>query len=164
MKNFCYMPTFESPDRQQKETEEIDTSKSGERQRTILLVDDEKTNRRFLRLVLERYGFFCVEAESAEVAAHWLEMNPVDLIIVDIYEGKFEFKNGWRIPTPTGLEFLEKLMSLSTKNIPKTMVLSGALSSNLSFGVRARKAGALITLEKPCSLSVLLAAIMEACP
>ena len=124
----------------------------------ILLVDDEETNRKFLHLTLERYGYKCAEVENSSAAIQWLKENEADLMITDIFQGWFRWENGWRIPIPTGLEYLEKLAA-SPLILPPTIILSGALHSHPAYGARALKAGAVAILDKPCSLSHLLATV-----
>ena len=124
-------------------------------------MDDEETNRNFLHLTLERYGYKCAEVENSPVAIQWLKENEADLMITDIFQGWVRWENGWRIPIPTGLEYLEKLAA-SPLILPPTIILSGALHSHPAYGARALKAGAVAILDKPCSLSHLLATVARA--
>ena len=119
-------------------------------------MDDEETNRKFLRLTLERYGYKCAEVENSPAAIQWLKENEADLLITDIFQGWVRWENGWCIPIPTGLEYLEQLAA-STLILPPTIILSAALHSHPAYGARALKAGAVAILDKPCSLSHLLA-------
>ena len=53
--------------------------------KTVLVVDDDPTQRRLIQAVLEREGFAVVHAESGETAITRLQSgSPVDVVLLDL--------------------------------------------------------------------------------
>jgi len=52
-------------------------------QKTVLVVDDDKSSRALLKDILEAEGVRVIEAEDGEEAWEFLSKGPVDLLIVD---------------------------------------------------------------------------------
>ncbi len=65
---------------------------------TILVVDDDPSVRSFLRTILQRQGYGCVEAANASEARLWLERNECDLMLCDI-----------QMPGESGLELVRRV-------------------------------------------------------
>lgn len=83
-----------------------------QRQRTLLLVDDEDNILSALRRLLRRDGYRVVTASSGEQGLQALAEHPVDVIVTD-----------QRMPGMTGVEFLRRAKELYPDTI--RMVLSG---------------------------------------
>ncbi len=73
--------------------------------KTILLVDDELMMLDLLSLYLTPVGYKCIKMTSARAAIHYLESNPVDLILLDImmpemdgWEACKEIRKYWSTP------------------------------------------------------------------
>jgi len=60
------------------------TMKSGEPKLSILLVEDNPTNRRFAQIVLEQAGHRVVTADTGPLALKILECNRLDLVLMDV--------------------------------------------------------------------------------
>ena len=83
-----------------------------EKQKTILLVEDEKYLREVAAFKLEKSGYRVLAAESANRALEILKTEKPDLIWSDIL-----------MPGMDGIEFAEKVKSQeATKDIPIVMV------------------------------------------
>ena len=55
-----------------------------DKEKKILIVDDESPIRRVLHQKLAKEGYQCEEADSAEQAMNWLADNTADVVILDI--------------------------------------------------------------------------------
>lgn len=84
----------------------------GNRQRTILLVDDEENILSSLRRLLRRDGYRILTAISAAEGLELLARNPVDVIVSD-----------QRMPAMTGVEFLRRVKTIHPHIV--RIVLSG---------------------------------------
>lgn len=84
----------------------------GNRQRTILLVDDEENILSSLRRLLRRDGYRILAATSAAEGLELLAKNPVDVIVSD-----------QRMPAMTGVEFLRRVKTIHPHIV--RIVLSG---------------------------------------
>ena len=79
---------------------------------TLLLVDDELTNRDALSRRLERSGYRVLVAESGPQALATLTEHSVDLVLLDVM-----------MPGMSGIETLQRLrMSRSLSELPVIMV------------------------------------------
>lgn len=109
---------------------------------TILVVDDEKTQRLLTRDHLEREGFTVAEAASGEDALSALEENQPGLILLDV-----------KMPGMDGLEVCRRVRANpDTKYIPIMMVTG---SENTADLVEGFSAGATDFLTKPIKWDLL---------
>jgi CheY-like chemotaxis protein len=117
--------------------------------RNILLVDDSRSARYALRLLLQKHGCEVDTAESAETALEKVKASLPDAIFMDHL-----------MPGMNGFEALDVLKADSrTAHIPVVMCTS---NDELPYQQQARKKGALGILPKPATpekLSAVLAAI-----
>ena len=106
-------------------------------ERRILIVDDEKMVRRFIRFLLEREGYAVSEAGNGRVALERLQDKEIDLVVTDL-----------RMPEMDGLTLLRK----SRERYPHVsfMVLTGY--GTVQSAVQAMKLGAVDFITKPCRL------------
>lgn len=105
--------------------------------KTVVIVDDSRTLRGWLRVVLEQDHRLEVvgEADSAVAAREVIRRTNPDVITLDI-----------EMPGMSGLEFLEKLMTL----FPKPVVMfSGATEANSEATITALSLGAVDCILKP---------------
>lgn len=118
--------------------------------RRILIVDDEETNQRLLKAILEAKGYETLQAyDGTEGIKLAMESQP-DLILMDI-----------QIPEIDGIEAFKILQSEpSTMNIPIIALTSYAMSGDrekfLSIGFRDY-------LAKPISINELLVLLDSYC-
>lgn len=103
----------------------------------VVIVDDSRTLRSWLRVVLEQDTRLEVvgEAESAAAAREVIKRTNPDVITLDI-----------EMPGMNGLAFLEKLMTLFPKPV---VMISGATKSNSEATITALSLGAVDCILKP---------------
>ena len=119
--------------------------------KTILYVEDNATNRRLVRDLLQRTTYTLVEAVDGEAGvAKAVEIRP-DLILMDI-----------QLPKISGLEAMRRIRAeAATANTPIIAITSFALSGD---DQKAKEAGATAYLAKPYSPRDLLALIRKLLP
>ena len=116
----------------------------------VLLVDDDTSARRALRLVLESQHLQCVEMSNGSEALEWLASHQADLIISDN-----------QMPVLTGLDFIDQIqLQQKSANKPPVILLSGYLNQQEKH--RARQAGVFAILDKPCNFSEFLSLVQLA--
>lgn len=118
-----------------------------ERQRTILVVDDEAAQRQMLGGFLHTRGFSVREAASAEEALAALQGQLPDMVLLDV-----------RLPGMSGLEALAEIRRIAA-DLPVLLITAFA---DLRQAVAAVKNGADDYLSKPIDLDELEVAIADA--
>lgn len=117
----------------------------GHIKKKVVIVDDSRTIRSWLRVVLEQDPRLEVvgEADCAETAREVIKRTTPDVLTLDI-----------EMPGMNGLAFLEKLMTL--RPMPVVMI-SGATASNSEATITALSLGAVDCILKPTTPSDLQA-------
>ncbi|PLX88602.1 MAG: hypothetical protein C0618_03950 [Desulfuromonas sp.] len=105
-----------------------------ERQKKIVVIDDEAGMRHMLELVLKKAGYRVETVASAEAALLRLKAAPVDIVLSDI-----------RMPGMDGLTFLDELRRLS---IDVTVIMMSAYGS-IDVAIECMKQGAYDYISKP---------------
>jgi len=100
----------------------------------ILVVDDEKSMREFLDIMLAKEGYHVASARDGEEACRVLEKDRFDLVITDI-----------RMKTVDGLGVLRKVKAVS----PSTVVVLISAFATAETAVEAMKEGAYDYIPKP---------------
>lgn len=100
----------------------------------ILVVDDERSLREFLTILLENEGFAVAEAENAEQALQQLEDHTFDVVICDL-----------KLPDGTGLEVLQQARE---RNDTTPFVIITAYTTP-QHALDALRSGAAEYLSKP---------------
>ncbi len=118
-----------------------------EQQRTILVVDDEPSQRELLGGFVESLGFRAEEAASAEEALEAIRGHMPDMVLLDV-----------RLPGMSGIEALPEIRNLA-EGLPVLLITAYA---DLRQAVAAMKGGADDYLAKPVDLDELKAAISDA--
>jgi len=118
-----------------------------EKQRTILVVDDEPSQRELLGGFVESLGFRRQEAASGEEALEAVRHGAADMVLLDV-----------RLPGISGIETLAEIRKLAD-NLPVLLITAYA---DLRQAVSAVKSGADDYLAKPVDLDELEAAISDA--
>ncbi|MBM7580146.1 response regulator transcription factor [Jeotgalibacillus terrae] len=121
-----------------------------DKERTILLVDDEETTLRGLTKSLEVWAdgrYMIRSAGSAEEAIQTAQQEKVHVIVTDIC-----------MPEMTGLELIEEIQRLGQK--PVSLILSG--HSEFEFAQTAIRLGVLNYLVKPVQKKKLIQSVEEA--
>jgi DNA-binding NtrC family response regulator len=107
---------------------------------SVLIVDDEKTLARSIKLFLLEQGWEADVAEDGEQALELLEKLHPDLVFLDV-----------RLPRTTGLELLRKIREFDRSISVVMMTAHGTIEG----AVEAMKLGALDYLKKPVDLDEL---------
>ena len=112
---------------------------------TILVIDDQKSIRALLRLVLEGAGHDVLEASNGRLGLELYQQRSADLIITDIL-----------MPEMNGLELMLEL----TRNFlnVKVIAMSGGLEGEGGL-TAAKLLGARQTFQKPLDMEKLLSAV-----
>lgn len=119
---------------------------TGDRAR-ILVVDDERSMREFLEIMLQSDGYTVQCAESGDAALKIFQPDPFDLVITDI-----------RMKPMGGLEVLKKVKALS----PSTVVIIISAYASTETAVAAMKEGAYDYLPKPFKVDEMRTVISNA--
>lgn len=112
------------------------------KQKTILVIEDEKYLREMITLKLKESDYKVLPAESADKALEILKTEKPDLIWTDLL-----------LPGMGGMEFIEKIKSdEATKNIPAIMVsVSGGpdtIEKAFAVGVKDYIVKSQLTLDR----------------
>jgi diguanylate cyclase (GGDEF)-like protein len=115
--------------------------------RRLLIVDDVRENREFLRRRFERHGFEAKEATCGIEALAMLERETFDLVLLDVM-----------MPDLSGLEVLARIRTTrSPGSLPVIMVTARSQSEDV---VEALKGGANDYITKPVDFSIALARVV----
>ena len=114
---------------------------------SILVVDDERSMRDFLKILLEKDGHHVTTAESAFLALDILKQQEVDVVVSDI-----------RMPGMTGIELLENIKEDSPE-LPVILITAFASPDD---AVLAMKNGAFDYITKPFNVDEIKSVIESA--
>jgi two-component system nitrogen regulation response regulator NtrX len=118
------------------------------RNEKVLVVDDEETIRKSLRMILEYEGYTFLEAADGEKALDVIEETVgLDLVLLDVM-----------LPGKSGLEVLEEMKKKPYS--PEVIMISG--HGTVQTAVEATKLGAFDFLEKPLHRERILLCIRNA--
>jgi len=124
-----------------------DTGAASERAARILVVDDERSMRELLAIVLGREGYEVVAAENGRQALDELERRPVDLLISDIH-----------MPDMTGLDVLRTAKGMNP-DLAGIMVTAFASTET---AIEALRMGAYDYIHKPFNVEELKIVVLGA--
>ena len=114
---------------------------------SILIVDDERSQREILTVILRKEGYLTVEVPGVDEALDALEGREFDLVLTDL-----------KLKDRSGLELLEHLVSEDPHQCVIMMTAHGTIDS----AVAAMKRGAFDYLEKPLERENLLLTLRRA--
>jgi two-component system, NtrC family, response regulator PilR len=114
---------------------------------SILIVDDERSMRDFLKILLEKEGHRVSTVESGEKALAFLGSQAVDVVVSDI-----------RMPGMSGIELLEA----AKRQLPELPVIMITAFASPDDAVLAMKNGAYDYITKPFNLDEIKAVIASA--
>ncbi|WP_222436105.1 sigma-54-dependent transcriptional regulator [Rubripirellula reticaptiva] len=115
--------------------------------RTLMIVDDEPSQRKLIGGFFAAFGFTIVEAESAEGMLDLLDQHSTDMILLDV-----------RLPKMSGIEALPKIR----ERLPTVPVVLITAYADVRQAVAAVKSGADDYLSKPIDLEELKIAVYDA--
>ncbi len=117
-----------------------------EKHHTVLIVDDEASQRKLLGGFLQSRGFRVTEAESGEAALESVRSSAPDMVLLDV-----------RLPGMSGIDVLSEIRQFA----PELPVLLITAYADLRQAVAAMKSGADDYLSKPIDLEELESAITD---
>jgi DNA-binding response OmpR family regulator len=115
----------------------------------ILLIDDDESFRKMLRMTLQRANYEVVEACNGKEALTLFDSQPTDLVITDLI-----------MPDKEGLETIGELRQ-SRPDLKIIAMSGGGRINAMDYLKIAQRIGANRTLAKPFSHAELLRAIEE---
>ncbi|PVE25154.1 hypothetical protein DC522_06325 [Microvirga sp. KLBC 81] len=130
------------------EPAEIELPKAS-RPLSILVADDNSTNRLVISKILERGGHTARCVSNGEEALNALEMEPFDLVIMDV-----------NMPVMTGIEAAE-LFRFTEPQGTRTPIIALTADVTPDVAARTREAGMDVCLTKPVQPAALLIAVEE---
>ena len=113
----------------------------------VLIVDDERGMRDFLKILLEKEGHKVITANRGQKALEILESKTIDLVVSDI-----------RMPELSGIELLE-IIKENTPELPVIMITAFASPDD---AVMAMKNGAFDYISKPFNVDEIINVIRSA--
>jgi DNA-binding response OmpR family regulator len=113
----------------------------------ILLIDDDSTLRRALRIALEKSGYEVVEAANGREGLAAFALQPADLVVTDII-----------MPEVEGVETIRGLRKASVA-VPIIAISGGGRGSAEDYLYYAKIFGANRVFEKPFDIDTLRAAV-----
>jgi two-component system response regulator HydG len=117
-----------------------------EKQKNILLVDDDKSILRILTRILQKQGYNIHTAETGREAEEKINSQSYDLALIDV-----------KLPDTDGLDLLQKLHAIRPYMIK--IILTGFAS--MDNGIKALNLGADAYLVKPVEPTELLKILRE---
>ena len=100
----------------------------------LLIVDDEKSMREFLAIVLRKEGYYVATAADGQAALQLIEQDIFDMVMTDM-----------KMPNLDGLMLLRSVKQIS----PRTIVLMITAYASTESAVEAMRAGAYDYVTKP---------------
>ena len=122
----------------------VDIINEAMKKTTVLVVDDQYTDREVLRDLLEQKGCKCVTVEDGQSAINVLQQGKPDLVLVDI-----------KMPNMDGFTVLEKIKDMH----PDVGVIMMTAYSKDEYLDKSMKMGALNCLYKPLNIERILETI-----
>ncbi len=114
----------------------------------VLIVDDNATNRRILKLQTERWGIFSRETASPTEALEWIRRgDPYDIVLLD-----------YQMPEMDGISLAREI-----RRLPRSDALTLILLSSIGQAVPVHRedSGFAAVLSKPLKLSQLHDSLVE---
>lgn len=116
----------------------------------IMVVDDDPGIRRALQLILSKAGYRVLQAGDGLEALRLWRAHGGDLVITDLH-----------MPEKNGIETILELLS-HTPGIPIIAMSGGGQTKRLDLLANATMLGAVLTIEKPFTLTEMLSLVKRA--
>lgn len=120
----------------------------------ILVADDNEINRKIIRIILQKLGYSCVEAENGEDALKMYRSGDYDYIFMDL-----------DMPEMDGLEATQAIREAEKNNSDRKSEII-AVTANVSQETRlkCRRVGMNGYLEKPITASIIKDQLLRSWP
>jgi two-component system response regulator HydG len=124
-----------------------ETTPAGRSEITVLVVDDEPSNRTSLEKIFEREGMRVLTADSAKTALELARKHRVEVVLTDLM-----------MPGTSGLELLRALKEVA----PDTEVVMMTAYGTVEVAVQAMREGAYDFVEKPLKRMTIVKSVRKA--
>ena len=120
---------------------ETTDTKMNNRQKMILIVEDDLTNQYVIKKMLEKYGYFCDVASSPGKALEYLETKKFDLVLMD-----------YNLPGMLGSDITLKIRSNDKSINFATPILALTASNKNEDSQNCLRSGMNGVVEKPVNM------------
>ncbi|HEX6276966.1 MAG TPA: sigma-54 dependent transcriptional regulator [Polyangiaceae bacterium] len=124
-----------------------DATQGGRAEITVLVVDDEPSNRTSLEKIFEREGMRVLSADSAKTALEVARRHRVEVVLTDLM-----------MPGTSGLELMRALKEVA----PDTEVVMMTAYGTVEVAVQAMREGAYDFVEKPLKRMTIVKSVRKA--
>jgi CheY-like chemotaxis protein len=119
----------------------------------ILVADDNEINRKVIRIILQKLGYSCVEAENGEDALRMYRSGDYDYIFMDL-----------DMPQMDGLEATQAIREAENSSERQTEIIAVTANVSPETRLKCRRVGMNGYLEKPITASIIKDQLMRSWP
>lgn len=119
----------------------------------ILVADDNEINRKIIRIILQKLGYTCVEAENGEDALKMYQSGDYDYIFMDL-----------DMPYMDGLETTQAIREAESDSERKTEIIAVTANVSPETRLKCRRVGMNGYLEKPITASIIKDQLLRSWP
>ncbi len=119
----------------------------------ILVADDNEINRKIIRIILQKLGYSCVEAENGEDALKMYQSGDYDYIFMDL-----------DMPQMDGLETTQAIREAENDGKRKTEIIAVTANVSPETRLKCRRVGMNGYLEKPITASIIKDQLLRSWP
>lgn len=119
----------------------------------ILVADDNEINRKIIRIILQKLGYSCVEAENGEDALKMYQSGDYDYIFMDL-----------DMPEMDGIETTQAIRESESDTGRKTEIIAVTANVSQETRLKCRRVGMNGYLEKPITASVIKDQLLRSWP
>ncbi|EDY84754.1 response regulator receiver domain protein [Verrucomicrobiia bacterium DG1235] len=141
------------PDRHSKAPKQLDENFAQRRPLKILVADDNEINRKVIRIILQKLGYSCVEAENGEDALQMYQRGDYDYIFMDL-----------DMPEMDGIETTQAIREAEGDGKRKTEIIAVTANVSQETRLKCRRVGMNGYLEKPITASIIKNQLLRSWP
>lgn len=119
----------------------------------ILVADDNEINRKVIRIILQKLGYSCVEAENGEDALERYQSGDYDYIFMDL-----------DMPCMDGLEATQAIRESENDSERQTEIIAVTANVSPETRLKCRRVGMNGYLEKPITASIIKDQLLRSWP
>ncbi len=131
----------------------LDENFADRRPLKILVADDNEVNRKIIRIILQKLGYSCVEAENGEDALKMYQSGDYDYIFMDL-----------DMPYMDGLEATQAIREAENDSERQTEIIAVTANVSPETRLKCRRAGMNGYLEKPITASIIKDQLLRSWP
>lgn len=119
----------------------------------IIVADDNEINRKVIRIILQKLGYSCVEAENGEDALHLYQSGDYDYIFMDL-----------DMPEMDGLQTTQAIREAESENDRKIEIIAVTANVSQETRTKCRRVGMNGYLEKPITATIIKDQLLRSWP